>query len=120
MFDENTFLNEVERCYSHPRSIGRPWLCLLFLVLAIGLCFATPFPGTREATVVGELRNDDVDQAEVFYCTARNLNDPMVGLEDSDFWSVQALTLMAMYMLVRSRRDRAFAYLGMILLQTHR
>ena len=38
--------------------------------------------------------------------------DPDSGFEDADFWSIQALSLMTMYMLVVSKRNRAYAYLG--------
>ena len=37
----------------------------------------------------------------------------MVGLEDADFWSVQALLLMTVFMLAKSKRNTAFALLGM-------
>lgn len=112
IFDEKTFLAEVENCYTHPLSMDRTWLCLFFLVLAIGLCFATPLAGAKEAKIISDLRNSDFDQSEVFYYNAKHLHDPMIGLEDSDFWSVRALTLMAVYMLARSMRNRAFAYVG--------
>ena len=112
IFDETAFMSEVDRCYARPLSMDRTWLCLFFLVLAIGLCFATPLPGTKEAEIIGDLRNKDFDQSEDFYFNAKSLHDPMIGLEDSDFWSIQALTLMAVYMLARSMRNRAFAYVG--------
>ena len=112
IFDEKTFLSEVDSCYSRPLSMDRTWLCLFFLVLAIGLCFAAPLPGTKEAKVISELRDGEDDQSEIFYYNAKHLHDPMIGLEDSDFWSVRALTLMAVYMLARSMRNRAFAYVG--------
>lgn len=44
---------------------------------------------------------------------AKSLNDPLHGFEDADFWSVQALLLMSYYMLVKSKRNTAFALLGM-------
>ena len=100
--------------------MNRSWLCLFFLVLAIGLSFATPLPGTKEAAIVRDIRGQEDDLSEVFYFNAKSLNDPSVGLEDSDFWSIQALTLMGVYMLTRSMRNRAFAYIGMFFLPIHR
>lgn len=38
--------------------------------------------------------------------------DPDSGFEDADFWSVQALSLMTVYMMAVSKRNRAYAYLG--------
>lgn len=113
VFDEKTFLSEVDICYSRPLTMDRTWLCLFFLVLAIGLCFATPLPGTTEAKVISDLRDNDVEQSEIFFYNAKHLHDPMAGIEDSDFWSVRALTLMAVYMLARSMRNKAFAYVGL-------
>ena len=119
MFNERQFLDELDRCYERPLSMDRSWLCLFFLVLAIGLTFATPLPGTKEAAIVRDIRSQGIDQSEVFYFNAKSLNDPSVGLEDSDFWSVQALTLLGVYMLARSMRNRAFAYIGMYLVLTY-
>ena len=88
------------------------WLCLLHLVFAIGLVMATPMMGTPEAAIIDKLRNDSIDRAEVFYWNAKNLSDPSTGFEDAGFWSVQALTLMTVYMLAVSKRNAAFAYFG--------
>jgi hypothetical protein len=32
------------------------------------------------------------------------VNDPIIGFEDAGFWSIQALLLMAVYMLTVSKR----------------
>lgn len=74
---------------------------------------ATPAPGSHEQEIIERLRQEHVDRAEVFYLNAKSLNDPINGLEDADFWSVQALLLMTVYMLTKSKRNTAFALLGM-------
>lgn len=73
---------------------------------------ATPRLGTNESAVITKLRNEPTDRAEIFYLNAKSLNDPMTGFEDADFWSVQALLLMAIFMLAKSKRNTAFALLG--------
>ncbi|KAF2634880.1 hypothetical protein P280DRAFT_208997 [Massarina eburnea CBS 473.64] len=113
LFDRVQFLEELDRCYSDPLSTESSWLCLLNLVFAIGLTMATPLSGSEDAVIVDKLRSEHLDRAEVFYLNAKNLNDPMTGLEDQDFWAVQALLLMCFYMLAKSKRNSAFALLGM-------
>ncbi|KAF2125811.1 hypothetical protein P153DRAFT_369810 [Dothidotthia symphoricarpi CBS 119687] len=119
VFDRDRFLGELERCYSDPLSVEPPFLCLLNLVFAIGLTMATPLSGSPEALVIEKLRSEHLDRAEVFYLNAKRLDDPMTGLEDQDFWSVQALLLMAVYMLAKSKRNTAFALLGMAARSAH-
>jgi hypothetical protein len=99
-------------CYLDPLSINSNDLCLLYLVLAIGLVMATPFPGTREEAVIKRLRSDQFNRAEAFFRSAKFLGDPVSGFEDADFWSVQALSLMSVYMLAVSKRNAAYAYYG--------
>ncbi|KAF2738844.1 hypothetical protein EJ04DRAFT_428441 [Polyplosphaeria fusca] len=113
VFERRKFMEELERCYSDPLSTEPTWLCLLNLVFAIGLTMATPLSGSSDALIVEKLRSEHLDRAEVFYLNAKNLCDPMTGLEDQDFWSVQALLLMSVYMLAKSKRNTAFALLGM-------
>ncbi|KAF2657079.1 hypothetical protein K491DRAFT_349338 [Lophiostoma macrostomum CBS 122681] len=113
IFERHTFLEALQRCYSDPLSTEPSWLCLLNLVFAIGLTMATPMSGSSEAVVIDKLRSEHLDRAEVFYLNAKSLNDPMTGLEDQDFWSIQALLLMAVYMLAKSKRNAAFALIGM-------
>jgi hypothetical protein len=113
VFERDAFLETLDRCYTDPLSTESSWLCLLNLVFAIGLTMATPLSGSPEALIIDKLRSEHLDRAEVFYLNAKNLNDPMIGLEDQDFWSIQALLLMAVYMLAKSKRNTAFALLGM-------
>lgn len=113
IFDREQFLEALDRCYTDPLSTEPPWLCLLNLIFAIGLTMATPLSGSSDALIVDKLRSEHLDRAEVFYLNAKSLNDPMTGFEDQDFWSVQALLLMSFYMLAKSKRNTAFALLGM-------
>jgi hypothetical protein len=113
IFDRDCFMEQLDRCYSDPLSVESSWLCLLNLVFAIGLTMATPLSGSPEALVIHKLRSEHLDRAEAFYLNAKSLNDPITGLEDQDFWAVQALLLMCFYMLAKSKRNSAFALLGM-------
>ncbi|KAK3070381.1 hypothetical protein LTS18_015115, partial [Coniosporium uncinatum] len=103
----------MDACYTDPLSAEPSYLCLLNLTFAIGLTIATPRADSTEAVIVDRLRSEHVDRAEMFYLSAKSLNDPLTGFEDADFWSVQALLLMALYMLGKSKRNTAFALLGM-------
>jgi hypothetical protein len=113
VFERDAFLENMDRCYTDPLAVEPSFLCLLNLVFAIGLTMATPLSGSPEALVIDKLRSEHLDRAEVFYLNAKSLNDPMTGLEDQDFWAVQALLLMAVYMLAKSKRNTAFALVGM-------
>jgi hypothetical protein len=73
---------------------------------------AIPTPGTREDAIIQKLRAETVNRAEVFYSDAKNLSDPLAGFEDAGFWSIQALTLMSVYMLTVSKRNAAYALYG--------
>lgn len=109
---DGTFIRNLDGYYSDPLHVDPAWLCLFHLTLAIGLVLATPLPGTQADPVIRKLRADPIDQAELFYSNARNLCDPTTGFENADFWSVQALLLMAIYTLTISKRNAAFAYCG--------
>ena len=115
MFEEKAFLEMVDKCYSDPLTIDHIFLCHLNLVFAIGLSFATPESGTRESDVIASLRAKYPDQSEVFFLNAKSINNPIIGLEDADLWSIQALLLMALYMLLKTKRNPAFAYIGIAL-----
>ena len=116
MFDEKAFLEKLDKCYSEPLTVDHIFLCHLNLVFAIGLSFATPEPGSQEAEIINSLRTNYPDQSEIFYLNAKSINNPVVGFEDADLWSVQALLLMALYMLLRTRRNPAYAYIGIAFL----
>ncbi|KAH8791387.1 fungal-specific transcription factor domain-containing protein [Hyaloscypha finlandica] len=113
VFHRKSFMTTLDTCYSDPLSVDPNWLCLLFLVLAIGLVMAAPSPGTREDAIIQKLKGERADRAEVFYLDAKHLKDPSAGFEDAGFWSIQALTLMAVYNLAVSKRNAAYAFYGM-------
>lgn len=73
---------------------------------------AYPTPGTEEDEIIQRLRSESIDRAEIFYLNAKQLGDPERGFEDNGFWSIQALTLMSIYMLAVSKRNAAYAYYG--------
>ena len=102
----------MDICYSDPLHVDPSFLCLLYLVFAIGLVLAVPVPGTPEDHIIKRLRSDDQEWAERFYRSAKLLGDPVSGFEDADFWSIQALLLMSVYMLSISKRNAAYAYYG--------
>jgi hypothetical protein len=112
LFDKRSFVEAVDVCYRDPLSADHYFLCHLFLVLAIGLVLATPAAGSHEETTIKQHQSAKPDRAELFFRSARSLCDPASGFEDSDFWSIQALSLMSLYMLSVSKRNAAYAHLG--------
>ena len=112
IFEREDFFISLNMCYDNPLGCHPEYLCLKNLVFAIGLMLATPRPGTNEAIIIEALRSEPYDRSEVFFQNAKSLNDPLNGFEDADFWSIQALLLMAIYMLCKSKRNTAFALLG--------
>lgn len=112
MLNQKDFLQSVEECYNEPLRISEPLLCILNLVFAIGLVTARPIQGTSEATVIQNLYSEPIDRAELFFRNAKDLYDPVSGFEDADFWSIQALLLMSLYMLIISRRNTSYVYMG--------
>ncbi|KAI1881660.1 hypothetical protein JX265_000486 [Neoarthrinium moseri] len=114
VFDRKTFLDQVDQCYNDPLTVDPSVLCQLNLVFAIGLVLCRPDPRSEEEAIIKKLcANKDINRAEVFFRNAKSLADPVSGFEDADFWSVQALLLMALYMLSVSKRNAAYAYYGM-------
>ena len=100
--------------YTDPLSANSYSTCHLFLVLALGLLLSAPQPGSREEEVIKKLYGAKQDMAELFFRSAKSMCDPEYGFEDADFWSIQALCLMTVYMLTVSKRNTAYAYLGEI------
>ncbi|KAI0486659.1 fungal-specific transcription factor domain-containing protein [Xylaria cf. heliscus] len=113
VFNKHAFLKSVDECYKDPLSVTPSLLCLLYLVFAIGLVMAAPSPGSDEAAVIDKLRAERSSRAELFFRSAKSLADPVSGFEDADFWSIQALLLMSLYMLSISKRNASYAYYGM-------
>lgn len=112
VFERNIFSRQFDICYNDPLAAEPTFLCLLYLVLAIGLVLATPVPGSEEHQIIQKLQMGQVDRAELFFRSAKCLGDPTTGFEDADFWSVQALLLMSVYMLAKTKRNAAYAYHG--------
>ncbi|KAH8159573.1 hypothetical protein CIB48_g8678 [Xylaria polymorpha] len=112
-FTNHAFTESVNECYKDPLSVTSSLLCLMYLVFAIGLVMAAPAPGSEEAAVIEKLRVENPNRAELFFRSAKSLADPVYGFEDADFWSIQALLLMSLYMLSISKRNAAYAYHGM-------
>ncbi|KAF9874032.1 hypothetical protein CkaCkLH20_08404 [Colletotrichum karsti] len=113
VFDRSLFEKSLEACYTDPLTAQSSFLCLLYLTFAIGMVLATPLPNTKEDVIFKKLKSTEFDRAELFFRSAKALGDPISGFEDADFWSVQALSLMAVYMLAVSKRNAAYAYFGM-------
>ncbi|KAK0630541.1 fungal-specific transcription factor domain-containing protein [Bombardia bombarda] len=113
IFDKKAFIDSIDSCYSDPLSASNYLLCHLFLVLALGLVLAAPAPGSGEEAVIKRQHDAKMDRAELFFRSARAMCDTDTGFEDADFWSVQALSLMTLYMLAVSKRNTAYAYIGM-------
>lgn len=80
---------------------------------------ATPAPGSHDDSVIKNLQTTTADRAEMFFMNAKCLCDPTSGFEDADFWSVQALLLMSLFKLARTKRNAAYAYHGKTL-ENHR
>lgn len=113
VFDRKALVRQVDICYLDPLAAQPTFLCLLYLVFAIGLVLATPVPGSPEHLAIQRLNAGQADLAEMFFRSAKCLGDPTSGFEDNDFWSVQALLLLSVYMLARTKRNAAYAYHGM-------
>ncbi|CAK7230154.1 hypothetical protein SCUCBS95973_007476 [Sporothrix curviconia] len=113
VFDRREFEAEVACCYANPLRADSRFLCLLNLTMAIGLILATPAPGTTEDNIVRSIRVQTHDQAEIFFRSAKCLANPLENIEEIDFWSVQALSLITVYMLAASRRNTAYSFHGM-------
>ncbi|EEA27634.1 conserved hypothetical protein [Talaromyces marneffei ATCC 18224] len=115
LFDEQVFKQRVERTYQNPLAADQSWMCILYLVFAVGLqlrCVPAQ-PSPKEAAILKRLLSDNVDRSEMFFLGARHLKDSASGIEDGDFASIQALLLMTLYMLSVGKRNTAWAYIGM-------
>lgn len=113
MFDRALFRTQVNECYDDPLNAEPSVLCTLYMVFAIGLVLARPTPGSEGEVAIARLRADNkVNRAEFFFRNAKSLADPVSGFEDADFWSIQALLLMSLYMLSVSKRNASYAYHG--------
>ena len=112
VFDEHEFISDLHKCYEDPLSPNHVYLCHLNLIFSIGLSFATPEAGSEEARVIEAVRSKYPDQAELFFLHAKSISDPFVGFEDGNMWTIQALLLMALFMITKAKRNTAAAYIG--------
>ena len=119
VFIEKLFVEKVERSYRNQTQVDRPWLCHFYLVLAIGLSLVTPLHGSREEAIINNLRGQYPHYGQEYYFAAKKMCDPLTGFEDAGFWSVQALTLMSVFMLNIGRRNTAYIFTGMAIRLAH-
>jgi hypothetical protein len=89
---------------------------LIYLVFAIGCILATPRPnhGEDEIAAIKELKNKYGNEGQWLYDEAMHLDDPTKKIDGEMFHSTQQLTLMSLYMLLVTRRELAWKYLGKI------
>lgn len=111
-FDQTTFYQYLDTCYSTPLDVNSSTLCLVYLTLAIGLALATPAPNSPEELMMKSFPEGPEERAESLFRAAKCLSDPLNGIENADLWMIQAWTLMAFYMLIMSKRNAAYAYCG--------
>lgn len=114
LFDEGWFKQRLERTYQNPLAAEQQWMCILYLVFAIGLQLRTHLanPSPRETAILRRLQPDEVDRSQMFFLGARHLNESMSAVEDGDFTSIQILLLMTWYMLSVGKRHTAWSYIG--------
>ncbi|KAL1954325.1 hypothetical protein VTO42DRAFT_1399 [Malbranchea cinnamomea] len=115
ILDRETFTQEVATIYGNPLQVEQSRLCILNLVFAVGLQLTrgSVVQGYRESQILKRLDGGSVNRAEMFYLNATHLSDPVSGFEDGDITSIQALLLLTLFMLTVSKRNAAWAYLGM-------
>ena len=110
-------MDKVEKTYDQPLDANPAWLCQLYLVLAVGLQMRrnTSNPNATESRILSRLGAERTPRAEIFFLTAKHLNDSVYGFEEGGIEAVQSLLLMAVYMLTASKRNTAWVYIGMII-----
>ncbi|GKU10692.1 unnamed protein product, partial [Fusarium langsethiae] len=97
LFDQKKLHHDIRKWIEDGQSISDPASSVYFLVFAIG---AQTGPEDKD------------DQAEIFFNYARYLTVETL-IEEPGIVTIQALVLIAMYLLGASRRNAAFMYLGM-------
>ncbi|KAH7170321.1 fungal-specific transcription factor domain-containing protein [Dactylonectria macrodidyma] len=112
ILDQRGFRKSLNSWYSNSCAVKPSSRCLIYLVLAIGLVMATPEPNTPEIEIITGIQSQNVHQAECFFRDAKDLANTVPGFEDGDIWSIQAHSLMSVYMLTVSKWTDAYAYLG--------
>ncbi|KAG8672775.1 hypothetical protein FPOAC2_06180 [Fusarium poae] len=97
LFDQKQLHHDICKWIEDGQNISDPASSVYFLVFAIG---AQTGPEDKD------------DQAETFFNYARYLTVETL-IEEPGIVTIQALVLIAMYLLSASRRNAAFMYLGM-------
>ena len=113
LFDEKTFLEELNIYYQEYSTKNSSWTAQFYMILAIGLCLATPAAGSREAAVVDHLRLNFPRRPDEYFTAAKQIHNPFVDTDYTSFASVQTMTLLALYMLFQAERNLAYVYTGM-------
>lgn len=119
LFNRADFERAAVAALNEPFIAKPKLLCLMYLTFAIGLTLATPGQRSKESEIIGRLQQAGFDVAENFFRNTRRLVDPLKIQEDADFWSVQILYLMSIYMMSISRRNAAHSYLGKVPWRTY-
>lgn len=112
VLEHNELILVIEKSFKTPLSMSNPEICLLDLVMAIGLVLAKPETFSRAGIIIESLRLEAIPRAELFFRHAKYLLSHNSSFESLDLWSIQALSLMAVYAMVVSRRNTAYFYLG--------
>ncbi|VTO92784.1 unnamed protein product [Fusarium graminearum] len=97
LFDQKQLHHDIRKWIEDGQNISDSASSVYFLVFAIG---AQTGPGDKD------------DQADTFFNYARYLTVETL-IEEPGIVTIQALVLIAMYLLGASRRNAAFMYLGM-------
>ena len=103
---------QVDQLYESPSESGTPALCTLYMVFALGYVLAKPMPSGGPEAVEGIFPSDSTARAAFLFRKTKSLVDPVCGLEDADFWSIQVLVLMSLYKLSISKHNASYAYCG--------
>lgn len=112
IFDETSFFAQLDQAFDDPLTLSPGTMAHLHLVLAAGMCLATPQPASPEEAILEDVRRNFPNQAEVYYLVATRNRESLRDVDQLDLGNVQSLVLMAFYMLLRTRRSLAYAYIG--------
>ncbi|KAK9241964.1 fungal-specific transcription factor domain-containing protein [Lipomyces tetrasporus] len=123
VFDMTVFYEQVSLIYQNPMRCSNNWLCLLYLVCAIGAVFANSERRLRT-------RRDDPEKSNANHAVASKKfmqadpDDLTTGFfesglglmkdaaEDGEIWVVQAYSLIAMYYQLICKRNVSWIHLG--------
>ncbi|KAK9349730.1 fungal-specific transcription factor domain-containing protein [Lipomyces doorenjongii] len=101
VFDMTVFYEQVSLIYQNPMRCSNNWLCLLYLVCAIGAVLPTANGGFELGVT-----------AKKAMLTMRGLGLMKDAAEDGEIWVVQAYLLIAMYYQLIGKRNVSWIHLG--------